>query len=145
MMSKLNIAARRKARRLALQALYQWVLSGADPKTIELQFQKYQNTTGSDIKYFQELLYQIPTHVCEIDERFIPYLDRDITALNPIELITIRMAVYELSKRLDIPYKVVINEALELNKAFGSTDGYKYVNGILDKVAHVIRANEITP
>ena len=143
MKTNLNIAARRRARRLVLQALYQWTLAQTDLEEIEQQFFSLKLKDEVDIAYFHELLFNIPKNIETIDQAFLPYLDRKISELNPIELISIRMGVYELLYREDIPYKVVINEALELNKIYGAVEGYKYVNGILDKVAQSVRAAEV--
>ncbi|MEE9452266.1 MAG: transcription antitermination factor NusB, partial [Gammaproteobacteria bacterium] len=142
-MAKINITARRNARSMALQALYQWVLAGADLSEIEQQFCEDFDMKKVEMPYFRELLHELPKHLAEIDALYVPYLDRDIKMLNPIELITIRMGVFELAKHPEIPYKVAINEALELNKAFGAEEGYKYVNGVLDKVARQLRSEEI--
>ncbi len=144
MRRRINIPARRRARRLVLQALYQWIIAETDLEEIEQQFFSLEFKKEVDIAYFHELLFDIPKNVETIDQAFSPYLDRDISQLNPIELITIRMGVYELLIRKDIPYKVAINETIALNKLFGSEEGYKYVNGILDKVAQNVRADEIS-
>lgn len=141
--NKVNISQRRRARRLALQALYQWTMSNADLYEIEAQFRADLDPEKIDLEYFKELLYKIPGQITEIEDAFSLYLDRKINELNPIELTTLRMGTYELLFKLDIPYKVAINEAVELNKEFGTVDGYRYVNGILDKVAQVARAAEL--
>ena len=142
-MSKKIPKARRKARQLALQAIYQWQLSAADPAEIEMQFLASKQIQQVDLDYFLELLRGIPKNVDAIDEQMQPVLDRPLNNLNPIELAILRIAIYELSHRMDVPYRVVINEALELAKTFGATEGFKYVNGVLDRVAHKIRAKEI--
>ena len=90
------------------------------------------------------MLHTIPTKVNTLDEIIEPFLDRPISDLNPIELIILRMGVYELADRPDIPYRVIINECLELAKKFGAEEGYKYVNGVLDKVARKLRHTEIS-
>jgi N utilization substance protein B len=142
MSARFHPAKRKRARQYALQALYQWWLTGVDATEIERQFQTYQNLAKADAMYFHRLLTQITAHQPELDEVFIPYLDRAITALNPVELQAIRIGCHELIHERDIPYKVAINEAVELSKRFGATDGYKYVNGVLDKVAKQLRANQ---
>ncbi len=142
-MSETNIYARKKARTLAMQALYQWAMSGSELHVIEIQYTEHNDFSKVEIDYFKELLYQVPKQLTEVDESFEPYLDRALDELNPIELAVLRVACYELLKRLDVPYKVVINEALSLAKRFGSTSGHKYVNGVLDKVAKKLRATEI--
>ena len=128
---------------MAMQAIYQWAMSGSELHVIELQYQEHNDFAKVDGEYFREVLYQVPKMLTEIDQLFAPYLDREISELNPIELAIIRVATYELLKRQDIPYKVVINEALGLAKRFGSTSGHKYVNAVIDNVAKQLRAKEI--
>jgi len=134
---------RRKARRYAVQGIYQWHLSGNPIKDIELQFLESINAKKVDIEYFQEILINTLTNVTEIDELLKPILDRDFEEVNPVELSVLRLASYELMSRLDVPYKVVINEALELTKTFGASEGHKFVNGILDKLSRQLRQLEI--
>lgn len=141
---KINIAARRWARRCALQALYQWQLSANDLNYIEAQFLTEEYTAKMDVPYFNELLHFIPQNIDIIDVNFIPFLDRPLDELNPVELAILRISSYELLKRLDIPYRVVINEGVELAKSFGAEDSHKYINGVLDKVAHQLRSAEIS-
>lgn len=136
-------SARRKAREYALQALYQWHISQASITDIEAEFLIYQIKQKPDFEYFKELLHEIPKNFPELDEAIHPFLKRALTELDPIELTILRIATYELTHRLDVPYRVVINEALELEKKFGSSEGYKFVNGVLDQVAKKIRAEEI--
>ncbi len=136
---KFNPHTRRRARRYALQALYQWFLSGTDIFDIERQFLNDYDMAKVEVSYFQELLHEIPKLISELDAAFQPLLDRKITELDPIEAVTLRMGTYELLKRLDIPYKVAIDEAVELTKKFGTVDGYKYINAVLDKVAKKVR------
>ena len=127
--------ARRKARSLALQAIYQWQLVADDIVNIKMQFVDKINSKKVDAEYFNDLLDGVIKNVGAIDEVITPLLDRKIRDLDAVELAVLRLATYELMMRLDVPYKVVINEALELTKNFGSIEGYKYVNGVLDKVA----------
>ena len=140
----MNPTARRNARHFALQAMYQWQLSHAPIPEIEEQF-----ITGHlvnkkiDLIYFKELIYAIPEQHATLDDHMISFLSRPIEELDPIELAILRLGVYELACRLDIPYRVVINEGLELAKKFGSVEGYKFVNGILDRVARKLRSAEI--
>ena len=138
-----NFFARHRARRLALQALYQWLLSGNNLQDIEIESHRFNNMQKIDVSYFHELLYDIPKQLPQIDALFEPYLDRSIHELNPIELTVLRIASYELSFRPDIPYRVVLNEALELAKSFGAEEGYKYVNAVLDKVCRKLRVVEM--
>jgi len=138
----INIRTRRKARRLALQAFYQWLLTHDEMAAIEKQFLDDQDLNTVDVLYFQRLLQAVPVQVEKLDALMQPYLDRPLAEVNPIEKSILRMAILELVEHLDIPYKVVINEALELAKTFGGTDSHKYINGILDPIARVIRVQE---
>jgi N utilization substance protein B len=134
---------RKKARRYAVQAIYQWQLSGDPIKDIEFQFLESINAKKVDIEYFQDLLLNTLTRVSEIDEKITPVLDREFSEINPVELAILRLACYELIGRIDVPFKVVINESLELTKTFGASESHKFVNGILDKLAREIRKLEI--
>src|SRR3972149_7770176 len=134
--------ARHKARSLALQAIYQWQLVADDVVNIKMQFVDKINSKKVDAEYFNDLLDGVIKNVGAIDEVITPLLDRKITDLDAVELAVLRLATYELMLRLDVPYKVVINEALELTKNFGSIEGYKYINGVLDKVARQLRTDK---
>lgn len=140
----MNATARKLARQYALQALYQWQLSHTPPSDIEAQFLRFQQINKkTDLVYFKELLHNIPKQIEELDNYMIPFLSRPIKELDPIELTILHISIYELAKRMDIPYRVSINEALLLTKKFGSVEGYKFVNGVLDHVAHQLRSHEI--
>lgn len=143
MNKKFNIKARKKARQLALQALYQWMVSGADLYEIEAQFCTDNDMSKVDLEYFNELLYQIPKLLNELDSGYQAFLDRPVAELNPVECIILRIGAYELMQRLEIPYRVVLNEAIEMTKRFGAEDGHKYVNGVLDKLAQKVRSVEL--
>ena len=134
---------RRKARQLLVQALYQWQLSGSDIGDIEAEFHTDNNMSKVDTEFFAELLHGIPRKVDEIDAAFADHLDRKMAELDPVSVALLRMGSYELLHRVDVPYKVVINEAVSLAKRFGPTDTYKYINGILDNVAASSRSVEI--
>ena len=134
--------ARSKARRAAVQALYQWQLSHQDVSEIDTQFLAEQDMVKLEIPYFQELLHKIPAHLDELDAHIAPVLDRPINNVDPVERAILRIGAYELMFRLDVPYRVIINEAVEMAKVFGGEEGYKYVNGILDKVAKKLRKAE---
>lgn len=136
--------ARSKARRAAVQALYQWQLSHQDVCDIETQFLAEQDMVKLEIPYFQELLRKIPAHLDELDAHIAPVLDRPLENVDPVERAILRIGTYELVFRLDVPYRVVINEGVEMAKVFGGEEGYKYVNGILDKLAYKLRKAEIT-
>lgn len=142
-MTKITPSARRKARRLALQALYQWQMSGSNISEIQAQFHTFNDMSKVDVHYFHELLQKIPQHLSDVDEYYTSFLDRPIEKLNPIELAVLRIGSYELVKRIDVPYRVVIDESLRLAKSFGSEEGHKYVNGVLDKVAKEYRNIEL--
>ena len=142
-MTKVRASARRLARRKALQALYQCQLAGSPHLDVKRQFVEDFNPKKVDVEYFEELLEVIPATQKELDALITPVLDRDLEELNPIEHIAISIGVYELAHRIDIPYKVAINEALVLTKIFGAEDGHKYVNGVLDKLATSLRPLEI--
>jgi N utilization substance protein B len=140
---KFDPALRRKARHYALQALYQWQISRNALSDIEAQFRTEFDFAGTDLDYFQTLLHEVPKHVGELESLFAPLLDRELKDLTPIELTVLRMGAYELAHRIDVPYKVVINEAVALTKKFGATDGYKYINGVMDRLAQQVRAVEV--
>jgi N utilization substance protein B len=133
---------RRKSRQYAVQALYQWQMADADPAEIETQFLSDFNFKKADIEYFHLVLQGVSEHVGEIDAKLIPLLDRPIKELGPVELSILRLSSYELLFCLDVPYKVVINEGINLTKEFGSTDAHKYINGVLDKLASRLRSSE---
>lgn len=135
-------AARHNARRYAVQAMYQWLLTGNPILQIEDEFLRYHIEKKIDLEYFKELVHGIPTNITELDAEIKPFLNRSMSDIDPIELSILRIAIYELTKRPDVPYRVIINEALELTKLFGSVEGYKFVNGLLDKIAKKNRPNE---
>jgi len=126
---------------MVLQALYQWELAGAAASDIQAEFRSYY-LGKIDWDYFNEVFPAIPPRVHELDEAMSQWLDRDIKDLDPIELCLLRFGMYELLHRIDVPYKVVINEHVELARVFGATDGHKYINGILDKAARKFRTLE---
>ena len=133
---------RSRARRAVLQALYQWQLSGQSPNEVEAQFFAERPLDNVDLDYFQILLRNIPVHSDELDEILLPSLDRPVSQLDPIEKAILRIGAFELLHRPEIPLRVVINEAVELAKCFGAEQSHKFVNGILDKVAHKNRSTE---
>jgi N utilization substance protein B len=136
-------AERRKARHYAMQALYQWHMAGASVSDIEAEFRADYDFSHVDLDYFQDLLHGIPACVDELDDALAPMLDRKLDDLDPIERTLLRMGMYELTRRIDVPYKVVINEEVALAKKFGATDSHKYVNGVLDKAARQLRKVEL--
>ena len=136
-------AERRKARHYGMQALYQWLMADASLSVIEAEFRADYDFSHVDLEYFQALLHGVPAHVGELEARLEPLLDRKLDDLDPIERTLLRMGAFELEHRLDVPYRVVINEGVALAKKFGATDSHKYVNGVLDKVARELRQTEI--
>lgn len=137
-------SARKKARHLLVQALYQWQSTRADIGSIEAEFFTDNNMNKVDTAFFRELLHQIPARCDELDAAYNPHLDRTVGELDPVSRALLRIGTYELLHRIDVPYKVVINEAVNLAKTFGPTDAHKYINGILDKVAAERRTVEIS-
>ncbi len=134
---------RREARQLATQALYQWHMASHPLNEIEAQFRVDNDFSDVDGPYFSELLRGVPTCKDEIDAALTPCLDLTLEELDPVELAILRLSTYELLKRIDVPYRVVINEGIELAKVYGSTDGHKFVNGVLDKLAPRLREVEV--
>lgn len=131
---------RRRARECAVQAIYSWQISRNDLADVETSFMTEQDMKGVDTKYFRELLHGVAKNTTELDEKMAPYLtERTVDELGQVELAVLRIALYELMKRHDVPYKVVINEAIDLTKTFGAADSHKFVNGVLDKIAPTIR------
>ncbi|GAA6166742.1 transcription antitermination factor NusB [Sessilibacter corallicola] len=137
-------AARRKARHYAMQALYQWQMAGSAINVIEAEFRTDYDMKPVDIQYFHELLHEVPAQLDALETVFGKYLqDRQLKELDPITLALLRMATYELKNRIDVPYKVVINESVSLAKKFGASDAHKFINGVLDKTATELRAVEV--
>ncbi|MBA6223151.1 MULTISPECIES: transcription antitermination factor NusB [unclassified Colwellia] len=133
---------RRKARELAVQAVYSWQLSNNNVAEIELNFLTENSARRFDIPYFQQLFRGISAQISSIDEKISPHVDRPLKDVDPVEKAILRVAVFELSECLDVPYRVIINEAIELAKSFGADDSHKFVNGVLDKVVKLVRPNE---
>jgi len=138
---RLSLAQRRKARRLLAQALYQWQIAGGEALDIIKQFRE-ENPGKIDWEYFEELITAIPEEAATLDAHMLPLLDRDPKALDPVERALLYLGTYELANRIDVPYRVVINECVDLAKMFGATDSHKYINGVLDKLAPVLRPLE---
>ncbi|MGL1955923.1 MAG: transcription antitermination factor NusB [Colwellia sp.] len=130
---------RRKARELAVQAIYSWQISQNSVTDIEVNFLTDNSARRFDIEYFQQLLRGVTKRVNELDLAITPYVDRPIDDIDHVEKAILRVAVFELSDCLDVPYRVVINEAIELAKSFAADDSHKFINGVLDKVVKIIR------
>lgn len=137
--------ARRYARERALQALYQWELSAAQSSDVKAEFLSGQDMSRVDVDYFVELFSSISHRPDDVDEPMETCLDRPLADLDPVERAVLRIAVYELTQRPDIPARVIINESIEITKRFGADKGHRYVNGVLDKLAARLRASEMTP
>lgn len=148
---------RQAARELAVQGLYQWHMTGKSISTIEAEFRShlpdddmedFENWVKvmeiADKALFHELLHNTARFRAELDREISPLLDRRLEDLDAVELAILRLGAYELSRRMEVPYRVVINEGVELAKSFGATDGHKYVNGILDKLAIRLRSAEVS-
>lgn len=140
-------SARRRSREFAVQGLYEWLLSrdesGANAGAIDAHIRETPGFDKTDKAHYDALLRGVIGHAGALREVIAPYLDRPIAELSPVEHGVLLVGAYELTHHVEIPYRVVINEAVELAKSFGGTDGFKYVNGVLDKVAADVRATEI--
>ena len=142
-MEKESINGKRRARKLALQALYQWLMSGSELYEIEAQFRVANNMEKVDGEYFSRLLHGVAKHCVELDAAFLPLLDRPMDSLNPIELTALRIGAYELTHCPEMPYRVVLDASISLTREFGSQDGHRYVNGVLNNLARKTRDVEI--
>lgn len=136
-------SARRRSRELALQGLYEWLVSGAAAKVVDAHMREQEGFDKCDAAHFDALLHGAIAEAVEIDALLARHVDRKTTQLSPIEHGVLMLGVYELRHCIDIPYKVAINEGVELAKSFGGTDGHKYVNGVLDKAAAELRPVEV--
>lgn len=131
------------ARRLAMQALYQWHFNHTDTNELISTMLEEEHDFPVDQSYFETLVQGAINDVDTIDVAITPMLDRQLNELNPVELAILRVSAYEMLHRIDVPYRVVINEGVELAKEFGSEQGHKYINAVLDKLARLHRVNEI--
>ena len=136
-------SARRKAREMLLQSLYQWQIAGQALHSIEAQFHAENNMTKVDRDYYHELLHGIPAALGDIDDRYAPLLDRRLDELDPISLSILRIGCYEMAERIDVPFKVVINESVNLARKFGPQDSQKFINAVMDKLASRYRQAEV--
>jgi N utilization substance protein B len=134
--------ARSIARKLAMQALYQWQLTQQSAAEIRKQFLESEDSAGVDREHFEELVSKTIAQHDELQTVLAPFLDRPLDQLDPVETAILLIGLYELRERVDIPYRVVINEAVDLCKRFGATDAHKYVNAVLDRAARELRAAE---
>ena len=138
-----GVSARRKSREFALQGLYEWLIGGADAGVVDAHVREQEGFAQCDAAHFDMLLHGCIRERGELDAQLVAHLDRKTEQLSPIEHAVLLIGSYELRHCIDIPYKVAINEAVELAKSFGGTDGHKYVNGVLDKTAGVLRSVEV--
>ena len=136
-------SARRRSRELALQGLYEWLVSGAEASVIDAHMHEQEGFDKCDAAHFDALLHGCILEASAIDAVLARHVDRKTSQLSPIEHGVLMIGVYELTHCIEIPYKVAINEAVELAKSFGGTDGHKYVNGVLDKAAADLRLVEV--
>jgi transcription antitermination protein NusB len=137
-------SARRRSREVALMGLYEWLLSGADAGTIDAHMREQDDFDKADAVHFDALLHGCIREAADLDGVLARHVDRKTTELSPVEHGILLIGAYELKHCIDVPYKVAINEAVELAKGFGGTDGHKYVNGVLDKAAADLRPAEVT-
>jgi N utilization substance protein B len=136
-------SSRRRSRELALQGLYQWQLTRKDAVMIATELAENNDFAKSDADYFRALLHGAIENAPKLEAEITPFLDRSVSELSPVERGILLLAGYELMSELEVPYRVVINEAVELAKVFGGTDGHKFVNGVLDKLAGRLREIEV--
>ena len=139
-----QVSPRTRSRRVALQALYQWQMTNESIPEIIKQFNEDGLLEGLEFDLFKELLSEVSNESKALDALYAGYLDRSVARIDPVERAIMRMGVYELQSKIEIPYKVVINESVELAKRFGAEESHKYVNGILDKAAKQLRSAEIS-
>ena len=133
---------RSRSRSLAIQALYQWQMAGQEVGAIIDHFMVEQDARKFDTEYFAELVRGVPARLTELDAALAPCVDRALESVDPVERAILRLGAYELIEHPEIPYRVVINEAVELAKTFGAEKGHRYVNGVLDKAARDLRPIE---
>jgi N utilization substance protein B len=136
-------SARRRAREFALQGVYEWLLNRADPGVVDAHVREQEGFDKCDRAHFALLLHGAIREAATIDAKLAAHIDRRVDLLSPIEHAALMIGTFELLRCIEIPYKVAINEAVELAKSFGGTDGHKYVNGVLDKVAADARPIEV--
>lgn len=141
-MARAATLARHHSRRLLVQALYQWQVTGDDPGDILIQFVDGRDMSKADVAYFREVMRGIGNGLEAVDADIEPLLERSLAMVDPVERAILRLACYELRERLDVPARVVINEAVELARIYGAEQGHRFVNGLTDRLAHSIRARE---
>jgi N utilization substance protein B len=138
------ISRRGLSRRLTVQALYQWLVNETPPETLLRQFREQEEGLGrADPAYFEELLKGTVNAAPELTVALVPHLDRPLVQLDPVEHAILLLGAFEMASKPEVPWKVVVNESVNLAKTFGAEDGYKFVNGVLDKLARISRAAEM--
>ena len=143
LVDKQSIRRKQRARELALQAMYQWMMAGHEIIEIEAQFHAVNTMDKVDTAYFSKLIHEVPKYLGQLEAALLPFLDRPIDDLTPIELTVLRMGTYELIFCVEIPYRIVLDEWVSLAKEFGSVEGHRYVNGVLNNLARQVRAAEV--
>lgn len=142
---KVSAAARSRARHFAMQAIYQWQMTGNALNVIEAEFHTDNDLSKVDKPYFHEIFHGVAAQATELDSHFVDHIrGMSLDKLDPVTLALLRLASFEFKNRVDVPYKVVINEAVNLAKKFGAEDSHKFINGVLDKVARELRAVELS-
>ena len=136
-------SARRRARELALQGLYEWLVGRAELAAIDAHMREQEGFERCDSQHFDALLHGVAREAAALDAVLVRHADRKASEMSPVEHGVLLIGAYELAHCVDVPYKVAINEAVELAKTFGGTDGHKYVNGVLDRLAATVRADEV--
>lgn len=141
---KVTAATRSRARHYAMQAIYQWQMTGNPLNVIEAEYHADNDMSKVDTEYFHELFHGVAAQKTEIDECFVPHLKNlTLEQLDPVTLALLRLSCFEFKNRVDVPYRVVINESLNLAKKFGAEDSHKFINGVLDKAAVDLRSAEV--
>jgi transcription antitermination protein NusB len=136
-------SARRRSREFAVQGLYEWLVSGEDAGAIDAHMRGFEGFDKADKEHFNTLFHGVINEKADLDDLLVPLVDRPTADLSPVEHAALLIGAFELKHHLEIPYRVVINEGVELTKIFGGTDGFRYVNGVLDKIALKLRATEV--
>jgi len=131
---------RHNARKAAVQALYQWDITKQAAADIEKQFSQIHDMQNIDVKYLREIMVQVPKSENSLEQAISPFIDREFASLDPVERAILRLGAYELMHRDDVPTKVVLNEMIELAKVFGAEHSYKFINGVMDKLARKLRS-----
>lgn len=140
---RMKPAERRRARQFAVQAIYQWQITQTGVTQILEQFSVDQDMSKTDVPYFKESLVGVVQNIDSLDEKLSPYLSRKIDDVDMVDIAVLRLAMFELTYRTDVPHKVVLNEAIELAKDFATDESYKFVNGVLDKALRSLKLREV--